>query len=514
MGTRRAPATEPGRLTVVAVPKVCGIETEFGISLRGVEDPNPVTTSSLLINAYIAQRSGDLSSIKWDFEQESPGQDARGFTLDMALAPETETGLVNVVLTNGARFYVDHAHPEYSTPECADPLALVLYEKAGERTLQLSVAAAQSALPPGRQVLVHKNNSDGKGNSYGTHENYLMDRATPFARIVAYLLPFFVTRQIYAGAGKVGFEHGGHETGQGAFQLSQRSDFFEEEVGLETTLKRPIINTRDEPHADPERFRRLHCIVGDSNMCEVANLLKVGTTSIVLSMIEDGFLHDDLGLARPVAAIRAVSHDPTLRQPIERADGGTVTALEIQWDFFEQAKKYLEDADVDAVTDEVMHRWEATLSALETEPMSLHGQLDWVAKLRLFEGYRERDGLSWKDPKLHLLDLQWHDVRPERGLYYRLEQQGSVERLVTDEAIAHAVVQPPTDTRAFFRGTCLQRFSSDIVAANWDSLVFDLGGDPLRRVPMMDPTKGTQAHTSSLFESVETAAELLDALQA
>ena len=498
----------------MAVPKVCGIETEFGISLRGVEDANPVTTSSLLINAYVARRTGNVRSIKWDFEQESPGADARGFTLDPALAPEIETGLVNVVLTNGARYYVDHAHPDYSTPECADARTLVLYDKAGERTLQLSVEAAQATLPPGRQILIHKNNSDGKGNSYGTHENYLMDRATPFSRIVAYLLPFFVTRQIYTGGGKVGYEHTGHDRQGGGFQLSQRADFFEEEVGLETTLKRPIINTRDEPHADPERFRRLHCIVGDANMCEVANFLKVGATAIVLSMIEDGFLQDDMGLARPVAAIRAISHDPSLERPVERSDGTTATAVEIQWDFYERAAKYLDDQDSDPVRDEVMRRWEATLSGLEDDPLSLHRQLDWDAKLRLLEGYRDRDGLDWSDPKLHLLDLQWHDLRPERGLYYRLAAQGNVERLVDDAAIERAVEQPPGDTRAFFRGTCLQRFSSEIVAANWDSLVFDLGDDPLRRVPMMDPLKGTSAHTGALLDSVETAAELLDALQA
>src|SRR5215210_4154568 len=216
----------------MAIRKVCGIETEYGILLRGAGEPNPITASSLLINAYVSRLQ---RKVGWDFEDESPGRDARGFAREGAMAPEIETHLVNVVLTNGARYYVDHAHPEYSTPECLDPMSLVLYEKAGERTLQLSVAAAQATLPPGRQVLVHKNNSDGKGNSYGTHENFLMDRAVPFARIVQYMLPVFVTRQVFAGAGKVGYEHGatGPE-GQG-FQLSQRADFFEEEVGLETT---------------------------------------------------------------------------------------------------------------------------------------------------------------------------------------------------------------------------------------------------------------------------------------
>src|SRR2546426_7378529 len=239
----------------MAIPKVMGIETEYGISGPGTPDFNPVLASSMLINSY----AGTLRRIRWDYEQESPLRDARGFEPVQERQPvEEDLGLANVILPNGARYYVDHAHPEYSTPECADPFTLVVYEKAGERTLQMSVKAAQATLPPGRQILIHKNNSDRKGNSYGTHENYLMDRSTPFSRIVQYLLPFFVTRQVFAGAGKVGFEHGAHEADTG-FQLSQRADFFEEEVGLETTLKRPIINTRDEPHADPERFRRLHC---------------------------------------------------------------------------------------------------------------------------------------------------------------------------------------------------------------------------------------------------------------
>src|SRR6201995_4688197 len=276
------------------------METEYGIIIRGAADPNPIAASSTLINAYVAELS---RKVGWDFEDESPGRDARGFAREGSMPPEVETHLVNAVLTNGARYYVDHAHPEYSNPECANALDAIRYDKAGELILARSVAAAARVLPPGQTLLVLKNNSDGKGNSYGAHENYLMDRSVPFARIVNHVMPHFVSRQIYTGAGKVGCEassQGGEEI---HYQLTQRADFFEEEVGLETTLKRPIVNTRDEPHCDSQKYRRLHVIVGDANLAEVSTFLKVGTTALVLAMIEDDQLGTDLMLASPVSAI-------------------------------------------------------------------------------------------------------------------------------------------------------------------------------------------------------------------
>src|SRR5947209_6310694 len=430
------------------------------------------------------------------------------------MAPEVETHLVNAVLTNGARYYVDHAHPEFSTPECADARGCVLYDKAGERILARSMQAALQVLPPGQDIVIHKNNSDGKGNSYGTHENYLMDRAVPFGRIVQHIMPHFVTRQLYTGAGKVGSEASSTSGVDVTFQLSQRADFFEEEVGLETTLKRPIVNTRDEPHADAQKYRRLHVIVGDANLAEISTFLKLGTTALVLSMIEDDWFGDrDFTLQTPVAAIRKVSYDISLREPLALADGTSMTALEMQWEYFDLARKYADEhgfdsvggAEVGALT---IRLWEEVLTALETDPMSLASKLDWVAKYRLIDGYRDRHGLTWDDHKLAAMDLQYHDLRPERSLYSRINMQ----RLLDPAKVEEATSEPPPDTRAYFRGKCLQKWASSVAAANWDSMVFDLGTDPLRRVPMMEPLRGTAAHVDRLLEGCSSPAELLERL--
>ena len=348
----------------MALPKVCGLETEYGIVVRGGEN-NPVTASSMLINAYVAATARQRGRIGWDFEDEHPTNDARGFSLDDSLAPEVETTLVNAVLTNGARYYVDHAHPEISTPEVTTAMEAVIWDRAAEEIVRASMKHAQSILPDGAEIVVHKNNSDGKGNSYGCHENYLLARELPFGRLTSQITPHFVTRQVFTGAGKVGCELAGRPHDHVAYQLSQRADFFEEEIGLETTLKRPIVNTRDEPHADAQKYRRLHVIVGDANMSEVATYLKVGTTAIVLAMIEDDALGDEWVLGNPVAAIRQVSHDPTLRQTIMLRDGSRATALEIQWGLLERARKYEQSHGLscvgEAVGVDVLDRWERVL---------------------------------------------------------------------------------------------------------------------------------------------------------
>ncbi len=486
------------------------METEYGIQVVTDGEMSPTTAASLLINAYVARLE---RRIGWDFEDESPGRDARGFSRESAMPPEIETHLVNAVLTNGARYYVDHAHPEYSTPECSDPLQLICHDRAGEVVLARSMEAARHLLGPGEEIVVYKNNSDGKGNSYGCHENYLVERKVPFNRIVQQMTPHLVTRQIYAGAGKLGQENS--ETSEPVrYQLSQRADFFEEEVGLETTLKRPIVNTRDEPHADAQKYRRFHVIVGDANLSEVASFLKVGTTALLLAVLEDDFdVGRDLTLANPVAAIRAVSHDPELSTRIELASGERLTALELQWELFTKARKYAEAEGLAALGDEsvgalLLERWEATLNGLDADPMSLAGQIDWVAKLRLMEGYRERHGLDWSDSRLQALGLQYHDIRPSRSLFQRLK----METLVPLEEVESAVTEPPATTRAYFRGRCLSLFARSIVAANWDSVVFDVGADPLRRVPMMEPLRGTAQHVDTLLDGCESPAELVERL--
>ncbi|HEY5049554.1 MAG TPA: depupylase/deamidase Dop, partial [Acidothermaceae bacterium] len=347
----------------------------------------------------------------------------------------------------------------------------------------------------------------------GCHENYLTKRSTPFTEIVRHLTPFFVTRQVFCGAGRVGIGADGRGHG---FQISQRADFFEVEVGLETTLKRPIINTRDEPHSDPEKYRRLHVIIGDANMSEISTYLKMGSTALVLAMIEDGFLTADFSIEGPVAALRAVSHDSTLSHRVTLRDGRKMTGLQVQMEYLEQARKYVEDrfgADADDVTRDVLDRWESVLSRLSEDPMQLSTELDWVAKLSLLEGYRDRENLNWEAHKLQLVDLQYHDVRADRGLYNRLVARGSMQTLQNEDAVVRATTQPPDDTRAYFRGRCLAKFGTEVAAASWDSVIFDLPGrDSLQRIPTLEPLRGTKAHVGDLIDRCATASELVAAL--
>ena len=498
----------------MAITKVCGIETEYGIHSPGPEQ-NPIAASSVLVNAYAADVE---QKIGWDFEDETPGNDARGFAREGSLAPMVETHLANTVLTNGARFYVDHAHPEYSTPECLTPLECVVYDKAGEEILRRAMTAAALRMPDQGSPIVYKNNSDGKGNSYGCHENYMMDRAVPFAKVIEGVVPHFVSRTIYVGAGKVGVETPALNSSTVEYQISQRAEFFEEVVGLETTLKRPIVNTRDEPHADPKRFRRLHVIVGDANLSEIATLLKVGTTAIVLAMVEDeAGPTRDLALADPVRALHQVSADLSLSSPLTLSDGSTATALEMQWEIFGAARKYAAEQGLAALGDDggddgvgalILNHWETVLEGLESDPTTLSDTLDWVAKQQLLLAYQDRHSCGWGDPRVAALALQYHDLRPDRSIYQRL----GMRRLVTVAESTEAVGEPPPGTRAWFRGKCLARWPDAVVTANWDSLVFDIGTDPLRRVPMMDPLKGTAEHTGALLAQSTGPADLLNRL--
>ncbi|MFC6044073.1 depupylase/deamidase Dop [Nocardioides hankookensis] len=500
----------------MSVRRVMGNEVEYGIAVQGQPLANPMVASSQVVNAY-ASATVRARRARWDFEEESPLRDARGFDMSRQVADPTQLtdedlGLANVILTNGARLYVDHAHPEYSSPEVTTPLDAVRWDKAGELVM-LDAARRAGQLPGGTPIVLYKNNTDNKGASYGAHENYLMRRTTPFGDIVRHLTPFFVSRQVVTGAGRVGIGQDGREHG---FQLSQRADFFEVEVGLETTLKRPIINTRDEPHADPEKYRRLHVIIGDANLSEISTYLKVGTTSLVLAMIEDRFISTDLTVDGPVAGLRAISHDPSLQHRVRLTDGRELTGIQLQLEYLDLARKYVEDrygADADEQTVDVLARWESVLDRLENDPMSLSRELDWVAKLNLLEQYRQRDGLDWSDAKLQLIDLQYSDIRPEKGLYHRLVAGGRIERLLTDAAVEDAMHDPPEDTRAYFRGRCLEKYAEHVAAASWDSVIFDLPGrESLQRVPTIDPLRGSKAHVGELLDRSETAEALFTAL--
>jgi proteasome accessory factor PafA2 len=489
----------------MAIPKVMGIETEYGITVKNQPDFNPILSSLLLINSYETYRS---SRIRWDYEAESPLRDARGFEyMEEKEAPsKEESRLINLILSNGARFYVDHAHPEYSSPETTNPRDCVIWDRAGERILDLARVRAEAVSPPEQRILIYKNNTDSKGNSYGTHENYLMDRKVPFARIVQYLMPFFASRQIFTGAGKVGAEN---NTEHCDYQISQRADFLETEVGLETMHSRPIINTRDEPHADPEKYRRLHVIVGDANMSEVANYVKCGTMAIVLSMIEDDFIERDLSLDSPVLAYRTVSRDLTCRETFKLKDGRELTAVDLQREFLDLAHAYYRSLPHEPWVDDVMSRWGSMLDRLARDPMSLDREVDWVIKRHLIESYRDKHQLEWSDSRVAMIDLQYHDIRPGKGLYYKLEESDAVERLSTEDEVTKAIYDPPKDTRAYFRGMCLQKYSDEVVSASWDSVIFDLKEGPLKKIFMLEPLRGTEAHVRQLFAESPTAGDLL-----
>ena len=494
--------------------RIIGTEVEYGIAVPGDATANPVLTSTQVVLAYAAAAEVPRARrARWDYEVESPLRDARGFDLGAPGMPSgdpdvDDLGAANVILTNGARLYVDHAHPEYSAPEVTNARDAVIWDKAGERVME--EAALKAATVPGQPRLqLYKNNVDGKGASYGTHENYLMARGTPFTAVIGGLTPFFVSRQVMCGAGRVGLGPTGDKAG---FQLSQRADYIEVEVGLETTLKRGIINTRDEPHADADKYRRLHVIIGDANLAETATYLKVGTTGLVLDMIEAGQRFDHLRLADPVRSVHTISHDPALKTTVELANGRKFTALDLQFAYFELVTEHVEKEGTDRVSRDVLRMWGEVLNDLSRDPLSCSDRLDWPAKLRLLEGYRSRDGLNWGSPHLHLVDLQYADVRLDKGLYNRLVSRGSMKRLVSEEEVREAITTPPEDTRAYFRGRCLERYPNAIAAASWDSVIFDLGRESLVRIPTLEPLRGTKQHVGALLEAANTAEELVDAL--
>ena len=481
--------------------RTLGIETEYGITVDGRNEVDVVSESIALVRSYteFVPPSKD-TEMKWDYDLEDPHLDMRGFRAPELLQDFDESKYfaqdknrqlsfqeikTDLVLSNGARFYNDHAHPEYSTPECKSLRDIVAQDKAGERIVEECVRRRNARLPDGA-VKVYKNNTDFIGHSYGCHDNYLMSRNIPFDRVISALTPFLVTRQIIAGAGKVGIES---ETGAaaGRYQISQRSDFFSVLVSIDTMNRRPIINTRDEPHADTEKYRRFHVIIGDANMSEIANALKLGTTALVLDLLEQNACSLSLDLADPVAALKMISRDPTLQTAVPLIDGRHLRALDIQRRYLEVAKRCLAGQDAD--TDWTLRTWEQVLNDLERDPLLCRDRLDWVTKQWLLETFVAAEHIGWDDPWLQSLDLEYHNVRREEGLFAELMREGKMQRFITDDDIRQAITHPPCDTRAYFRGRCVEKFAKEMTAVQWDEVTFGTNGHEqvVRLLNVFDP---------------------------
>ena len=407
----------------------------------------------------------------------------------------------NVFLENGARLYLDvGSHPEYATPECDDLFDVVAHDKAGERILEGLVHGAEERLEEEGirgEIFVFKNNTDSAGNSYGCHENYLVSRHKDFHRTVDVLIPFLVTRQIFLGAGKL------TQTPRGTtYSISQRADHIWEGVSSATTRSRPIINTRDEPHADAERYRRLHVIAGDSNMSEYATFVKIGTMVALLQMIEKDVVFRDLTLENPIRAIREIAHDPTCRRKIRLMNGRELSALDIQWEYLDRAMRFARSPGFPVQVKAAVDRWESLLTGLEKDPMTLDREVDWVAKYRLLERYQNRRNLQLSDPRLAMMDLSYHDVNRERGLFYMMQDKGLMERVVGDENIANAVRRPPQTTRARLRGEFIKAAKAKKRDFTVDWVHLKLNDQAQRTVMCKDPFRSVDDRVDKLIESL------------
>jgi proteasome accessory factor A len=499
--------------------RVFGLETEYGITVSGAEIVDVVAESIELVRRYTEH--GAL--MKWDYELEDPHLDARGFRARELRQDTDESAYYEIdknrplsfeeiksdlVLSNGARFYNDHAHPEYSTPECTTIRQIVAQEKAGERILAECARRRNLKLPPGEEVRLYKNNTDFVGHSYGCHDNYLMSRALPWDRIVNGVLPFLITRQIFAGAGKMGIEAESAASQPGVYQISQRADFFSVLVSIDTMNRRPLINTRDEPHADASRYRRFHVILGDSNMSEWATAMKIGTTSLVLDLIERGEA-PQLEIAQPIDANKSISRDQTYDWIIELKDGRKISAIDVQRIYLRAATKIDHGADEDRQW--ILREWENVLNDLERDAMSARDRVDWAAKKILLDALQEEEKLSWSDPWLQSIDLEYHNIDLERGLFYELVRLGSMRRLATEDEIKMSIFSPPETTRAFFRGRAVARFNDQISSIQWDEIVF-ANGSSSRRVAL--PEASMDARLDALNHAANSGKDFSEFMKA
>jgi proteasome accessory factor A len=490
-----------------------GLENEYGISSKLNTDP--ITLSNRIVLAYAKHVYPD-SNIRWDYDVENPLRDARGFDMSRADADPSQLtdegqAIPNLVLPNGARFYVDHAHPEYSAPEVLNPMDITKWDLAGEQIMKIAVAIDGKDYPDD-QIRVFKNNVDNKGSSYGTHENYQMHRTTQFSKIVAGLTPHFITRQIFCGAGRIGI---GQKSEKVGFQISQRADYIEAHVGLETTMRRPIINTRDEPHADPKISRRLHVIIGDANMSDFANILKVGSTALVLSMIEDDFADfEEVDLLNPVGVVKEISHDIDIRNIYLTNSGKKYSAIDIQEWYLEKSKLYLSQQGFDNNSRQVIDFWEQALNGLRNNKEELASRIDWIAKLALINRYQEKDGLTLNDDVIKSIDFKYSEITSDEGIAQVLRRSNFLKTYVDLSEVNKAISEPPTDTRAWFRGQATSKFSKSVAAASWDSLIFDIDkSEPLFRVSTTDPLKGTKALTGEMVIQADTALDLVNSIR-
>jgi len=451
--------------------RIYGIETEFGVTftLRGQRRLSPDEVSRFLFRKVVA----------W-------GRSS------------------NVFLENGSRLYLDvGSHPEFASAECDSLHDVVAQDKAGEMILRELVDYAQQQLDDEGirgEIFLFKNNTDSTGNSYGCHENYCIERIEDLTRLEQVFIPYLISRQIFTGAGKVVTNAKGSR-----YSMSQRAEHIWEAISSATTRSRPIINTRDEPHADAERFRRLHVIVGDSNMSEFATYLKVGTAAVVLAMIEDKqTVLRDYNMASPINALRDISYDLWSKEPVKLVNGRDMTALEIQEDLCERAEAFVQSHD-ELPEDQkyAVQLWREVIEQYRSDPMLLSDRVDWIAKLQIIEREQERSHIQLDDPKIALIDLLYHDTNVEKGLYYRRQARDHFTRMVSDEDIKAATTTPPATTRAHMRGTFIK------AAKEWrrdytvDWVHLKLNDEMQRTVLLKDPFKSTDDRFRKLISSLE-----------
>ncbi|MFM1825553.1 MAG: hypothetical protein RLZZ37_188 [Actinomycetota bacterium] len=488
-----------------------GLENEYGISsLLGTD---PITLSTRLVNAY-AKFLYPERNIRWDYDLENPLRDARGFDLtrseaDPSLLTDEDQTIANIVIHNGARFYVDHAHPEYSAPETTNAFDAVKWDLAGEKVIKKAIELDKSIFP-NDPIRIFKNNIDNKGASYGTHENYLMKRTTEFNKIVFFLTPFLVTRQIFTGAGRVGV---GQLPQNNSFQISQRADYIETLVGLETTLRRPIINTRDEPHADSTKFRRLHLIIGDANMCEFANILKIGSTDLVLAMIEADFLNGfECEIVDPVGSLKAISQDLSLNRKINLASGLSLTALDLQNMFLTRAIDFNSKVANSNYFTEIINMWKLSLEALKNNQSNLIGKIDWLTKKYLMDRISE-DSKTNSSDIVKTIDFQYSEISKDKNIFKILKDNGIIHSFFNESEIDFCETNPPSTTRAFFRANMLKKYPRYISAASWDNVILDLDpNDSLIRIPTTDPYSFNFDTHSEILDQAKNIQDLVSVL--